>query len=91
MNNETCCEVERERQINAQLDRLVNEIDVTETRVDELSSRLNPILSEPSPPEDSNQKDGESLAPIASMIRTAKEKISYINERLSDLNSRAEV
>ena len=91
MNETKCCEVKRERQINAQLDRLEDEINATENRVDELSSRLNPILSEPSPTEAGNQKEGESLAPIASMIRTAKARIAYINERLSDLNLRAEV
>lgn len=82
---------ERGRHIPEQLCMLEVRINRTSELIDQLTSRLYPVLSNPCPQTEGASAKSEDLTPMADHIRELSRRISFHNSHLEDLLERLEM
>ena len=92
MSAETCCSVEKQSQVGAEMDILSSLLSDLNEAIDALGNRNHLILREHiPPPEETDKKDVVSLVPLASSLRSNNGYLRESISRIRDIISRIEV
>jgi len=82
---------EREKQVNAQIDRLGNHIDQADNLLNSLHQRLETVLLPEPEPAEPAEKEPTDLVPLAYVLRCKANRISYQNSRMESILHRLEL
>lgn len=88
---EDCCTPERQLEIHEEMQDLKRNINHLEERLNILGNRLTPILTEPTPCGETNQKDKGSRTALGEDLKIASYQVREIRRYIDSMIDRLEI